>query len=97
MTSKSWTPLNATEQAAAEYSVNHVQVEALRQLAPNSGAYLNEAYWDEPNFQQAFWGSNYERLSQIKEAVDPDGLLWCHTCVGSEAWAMDGDVLCPVE
>ncbi|KAL9070885.1 MAG: hypothetical protein Q9157_005661 [Trypethelium eluteriae] len=37
-----WTPLNTTQQAAAEDGVNKVQTEALRQLVPESGAYLNE-------------------------------------------------------
>lgn len=97
----------------AEYNINHVQVEALRKLVPNSGAYINEvclsaknlcgkqtltkqAYWNEPNFQRAFWGSNYERLLQIKKAVDPDDVFWCHICVGSEGWEEVGDSLCRV-
>ena len=42
VTSQDWTPLNATQQAKAEYNVNKVQTEALRRLVPDSGAYLNE-------------------------------------------------------
>ena len=42
VTSQDWTPLNTTQQAVAEDSVNKVQTEALRQLVPDSGAYLNE-------------------------------------------------------
>ncbi|KUJ14021.1 FAD-binding domain-containing protein [Mollisia scopiformis] len=96
VTSINWTPLNETARALAEYNVNHVQTEALRQLVPDSGAYINEAYWDEPDFQRAFWGSNYERLLDIKKAVDPDDVLWCHICVGSEGWKEVGNNLCRV-
>ncbi|KAJ5619478.1 hypothetical protein N7510_003462 [Penicillium lagena] len=96
VTSQSWTPLNWTQQAIAEYNINNVQTEAFRQLVPDSGAYINEAYWNEPNFQNAFWGSNYERLQEIKKAVDPDDVFWCHICVGSESWEEVGDSLCRV-
>ncbi|TVY92958.1 putative FAD-linked oxidoreductase [Lachnellula willkommii] len=96
VTTQDWTPRNHTQQAAVEYSVNYIQTEALRILVPGSGAYINEAYWNEPNFQQAFWGYNYERLLQIKKAVDPDDVFWCHVCVGSEGWEMVGNSLCRV-
>jgi hypothetical protein len=115
VTSQDWTPLDETARATVEHNVNHVQVEALRQLVPDSGAYLNEvclfssipiclktqslriqANWNEPNFQQAFWGSNYERLKGIKKAVDPDDVFWCHVCVGNEGWEEIGDYLCRV-
>jgi hypothetical protein len=42
VTSQNWAPLNETARATIEYEVNHVQTEALRQLVPESGAYLNE-------------------------------------------------------
>ncbi|KAJ5097411.1 hypothetical protein N7456_008132 [Penicillium angulare] len=96
LTSQSWTPLDERERSAVEHRINHVQVESMRRLVPDSGAYLNEAYWDEPNFQQAFWGSNYEQLQKIKKAVDPDDVFWCHTCVGNEEWEEFGDYLCRI-
>jgi hypothetical protein len=42
VTSQNWKPLNESARASAEYSVNEVQTEALRQLVPDSGAYINE-------------------------------------------------------
>ncbi|KAJ5754811.1 hypothetical protein N7533_004354 [Penicillium manginii] len=60
---------------------------ALRQLAPDSGAYINEADPYEPNWQWSFWGPNYPRLLSIKEKYDPDNLFWCRTCVGSEKFS----------
>ncbi|KAJ7617895.1 FAD-binding domain-containing protein [Roridomyces roridus] len=57
-------------------------VDAFRALAPNSGAYQNEADLYEPDFEQSFWGDNYPRLLSIKQKYDPDHLLDCWQCVG---------------
>lgn len=69
---------------------------ALRELSPNTGAYVNEADRYEPDWQRTFWGDNYARLLQIKRAVDPDDVLWCAPCVGNERWHEVGDELCRV-
>jgi FAD/FMN-containing dehydrogenase len=42
------------------------------------------------SWQQAYWGSNYERLAEIKKKYDPDGLFIVHNGVGSEGWSRDG-------
>ncbi|KAF2164919.1 hypothetical protein M409DRAFT_24821 [Zasmidium cellare ATCC 36951] len=97
VTSQDWTPLDGIERSVVENSIDKIQVEALRRLVPDSGAYLNEAYLKEPDFQQAFWGNNYERLHQIKKAVDPDDVFWCRVCVGIEEWEEVGDRLCRVQ
>jgi len=47
------------------------------------GAYVTEADKNEPNFQQAFWGDNYQALN-IKRRIDPDDVLWCNPCFGNE-------------
>lgn len=61
----------------------HEAIEPLRQLAPDSGAYQNEADPFEPDPIQAFWGQdNYDRLLSIKSQVDPDNLMTCYKCVG---------------
>ncbi|CAG7966762.1 unnamed protein product [Penicillium nalgiovense] len=60
---------------------------ALRRLAPDSGAYINEANSYEPDWQWSFWGPNYPRLHAIKQKYDPNNLLWCRKCVGSEGFA----------
>lgn len=61
-------------------------IDGLRAVSPQSGAYLNEADMLEPNWQRAFFGSNYERLTRIKKAYDPWGVFWAPTTVGSEGW-----------
>ena len=78
--------------------MTHTYVEALRTLAPNMGAYVNEADPNEPDFQHAFWGSNYERLLEVKRKHDPSDVLWCHPCVENERWRdMEGRRFCRVE
>ncbi|XP_024541102.1 uncharacterized FAD-linked oxidoreductase ARB_02478 [Selaginella moellendorffii] len=47
----------------------------LRDLTQESGAYLNEADFNEPNWQESFFGVNFERLKSIKKVVDPNKLF----------------------
>ncbi|KAH8682868.1 hypothetical protein BGZ60DRAFT_479702 [Tricladium varicosporioides] len=89
-----WPPLNMAERAKQEGLVTNSYIKALRDLAPDMGAYINEADPNEPNFQHSFWGTNYERLLSIKKKVDPTDVLWCHPCVGNEGWEEVGGVLC---
>jgi FAD/FMN-containing dehydrogenase len=62
----------------------------IRDVTPSSGSYVNEADYFEPDWQRSFWGENYPRLLEIKRKYDPDGLFYCHHCVGSEGWSNDG-------
>ncbi|KAK3312534.1 hypothetical protein B0H66DRAFT_485854 [Apodospora peruviana] len=61
-------------------------MERLRAWGP--GSYLNEGDVMEPNFGEAYFGTNYERLLQIKRQVDPNDLFWAPTAVGSGRWAV---------
>lgn len=54
---------------------------SLRATFPDSGAYWSESDYNEPNWQQSFWGSNYPRLQAIKQDYDPTGVFSCHHCV----------------
>lgn len=63
---------------------------ALRAVAPDTGAYVNECDYFQPSWQTAFWGPNYARLSRIKQHYDPAGLFFVHHGVGSEDWSSDG-------
>jgi len=40
----------------------------------------------EPDWQYSAFGANYPRLKAIKDRYDPEGVLYCWHCVGSEAW-----------
>ncbi|KAI0010169.1 hypothetical protein F4779DRAFT_639670 [Xylariaceae sp. FL0662B] len=61
-----------------------------RNVTPGSGGYGNEGDVMEPDFGQAFFGSNYDRLLQIKAEIDPYDLFWAPTAVGSENWYIIG-------
>ena len=62
----------------------------IRAATPGTGSYVNETDYFEPDWQKSFWGENYPRLLEIKRKYDPDGLFYCHHCVGSEDWSNDG-------
>jgi hypothetical protein len=65
-------------------------MKVIREVTPGAGSYVNETDYFEANWQQEFWGENYPRLLQIKRKFDPEGLFFCHHCVGSEACSRDG-------
>ncbi|KAI9170655.1 FAD-linked oxidoreductase ZEB1 [Paramyrothecium foliicola] len=58
---------------------------------PGAGAYMNEADFQQPDFQETFYGVNYPKLLQIKKKYDPKQLLYVRTGVGSEGWAQRND------
>ncbi|KAI5864079.1 FAD-binding domain-containing protein [Durotheca rogersii] len=64
------------------------QIEA---ATPGGGAYINEANFQQAGWQEAFYGANYPRLKNIKSRVDPQGVFYAQTAVGSDEWAEDGD------
>jgi hypothetical protein len=57
-------------------------VQPFKALTPGGGAYVNEADWMEENWQQTFFGDNYDRLLDVKKRYDPTGLFSCWKCVG---------------
>ena len=63
-----------------------------RDVSPGAGAYLSESDYIEPNFQQSFWGSNYNRLYSLKQKFDPLGVFYAHQIVGSEDWKMSENI-----
>ena len=62
----------------------------LRKVAPDSGSYLAESNYFEPEWQRSFWGANHARLQAVKQRYDPDGFFFVHHGVGSERWSADG-------
>ncbi|KFY50051.1 hypothetical protein V496_09623 [Pseudogymnoascus sp. VKM F-4515 (FW-2607)] len=58
-----------------------------RDVSPGAGAYMSEADVTEPDVQQSFYGdSKYPRLYALKKKIDPHGLFYAPTAVGSEDW-----------
>jgi hypothetical protein len=89
---RNWPYLNATAKEQVTKHLRDVEVPALKDLAPDTGAYLNEADPTEPNWQETFWGDNYPRLLELKRKWDPTGVFWCVPCVGhSDGWEVISD------
>ncbi|KAE8409328.1 hypothetical protein BDV37DRAFT_293887 [Aspergillus pseudonomiae] len=86
---RGWEP-NATlaEQEAVKRNLTDVEVPILRSVEGDEkmGAYLNEANAYESEFQNSFWGENYQRLLDIKKKWDPESLFVVRSGVGSEEW-----------
>lgn len=61
--------------AEQQHVVTNVVGPMLTDLTPNSGAYMNEADVNEPDFQLSFYGENYERLLEIKRNYDPNDIF----------------------
>ncbi|KAF3018027.1 hypothetical protein E8E15_007098 [Penicillium rubens] len=60
----------------------------LEELTPGGGAYLNEPDPNQRDWQQAFYGDNYDSLQEIKRKYDPHYMLYAFKAVGSEAWTV---------
>ena len=78
--------------ALAQYEAGRMEkaMNELRRIAPNAGAYVSESNYFQPDWQTAFWGSNYPKLAQVKKHYDPEGLFYMWHGVGSEQWSEDG-------
>ncbi|PGH21611.1 hypothetical protein AJ80_03044 [Polytolypa hystricis UAMH7299] len=82
-----WAPDTPPEDVeATNRQITYDWMERLRQVTPGGGGYGNEGDVMEPDFAQAFYGSSYDRLLQIKKATDPWDVFWAPTAVGSEGW-----------
>jgi len=62
------------------------KLKAMKDVAPGSGTYLNEANPYDPDWKENFYGNQYNFLESVKQKYDPDGVFWCFRCVGSEDW-----------
>ncbi|KAL2134877.1 hypothetical protein VTI74DRAFT_10603 [Chaetomium olivicolor] len=69
-----------------QQQVTYVKGGALKKLAPNTGGYMNEGDRHDPDYIQTFYGANYESHLAAKKKYDPNGVFYCPTCVGAEAW-----------
>ena len=75
----------------AQRKMTEVLQPIVEAATPGSGAYINEADFRQPDWQEAFFGSNYEELLRIKKKWDPKGLFYSVATVGSEAYTLRDD------
>ncbi|OJK02345.1 hypothetical protein ASPACDRAFT_76732 [Aspergillus aculeatus ATCC 16872] len=71
-----------------QYQMTHQAVPQLEAATPGAGAYQNEADFNQLNWQETFFGSNYDNLTQIKNKWDPDHVFYVLKGVGSEYWTV---------
>jgi hypothetical protein len=57
------------------------QTESLYSLGDNS--YFSESAYTMSNPSSRYWGSNYDKLQEVKAKYDPDQIFWCHNCVNA--------------
>ena len=72
-------PISSQQDVIAQ--VNNA-AEPLRTLTPGGGSYSNEDSILVENWEQTFFGDNYNRLLEIKNQYDPTHLFDCYKCVG---------------
>lgn len=77
-----WTVGSTLDQQQQTYQKVFDAVNHLRDLTPGGGSYVNEDSILVDNWQETFWGSNYDRLLSIKQKYDPDHMFDCYKCVG---------------
>ncbi len=66
----------------------------LRRVAPDTGAYLAESNFFEPDWQQAFWGANHPRLQAVKSLRPGRPVLRAPRCGQRERGAPTGSRGC---
>jgi hypothetical protein len=75
----------AQKQQAQQQLTNQIDA-PLRDASPYGAAYVNEGNLEEPNWQTAYWGTNYPRLLELRQKWDPQGVFYARTTPGTENW-----------
>ncbi|KAI2768601.1 putative oxidoreductase [Daldinia loculata] len=71
--------------------LSNVQMPILYSMDEESRvSYRNLGLPSEENFQNLYWGSNYQQLLKVKRRWDKDGLFTTKLGVGSEYWDEEG-------
>ncbi|KAH9203095.1 hypothetical protein DL95DRAFT_472707 [Leptodontidium sp. 2 PMI_412] len=63
----------------------------LKLLTPGGGAYMNEGIFDNPDWKRDYYGTNYEKLLDVKKKYDPSFILHGLASVGSDHWVAASD------
>ena len=74
------------EMKARQDLITDVILPWIEAVTSGAGAYINEGDFQQRDWQDTFFGSNYERLLAVKREYDPKGLFFAPLAVGSERW-----------
>ncbi|UKZ80191.1 hypothetical protein TrVFT333_007948 [Trichoderma virens FT-333] len=80
-----------SEVKAAQDDITYVKGASLERLAPDTGTYINEANYKDPNYLVNFYGTTRPVLEAIKQKYDPNDLFYCITCIRSNYWYQEAD------
>ncbi|KAK4069469.1 CAZyme family AA7 [Trichoderma harzianum] len=97
--SRNWDSLTPyVDIAAAQRDVTYHKGKAQVAFAPDTGSYLNEGNWLDPDYLTNQFGAILPTLEAAKKKYDPTDLFYCPTCVGSQHWKEEEDGhLCTVK
>lgn len=90
-----WVDGISSRELDAQRASFKLEMAKLESLAPDSGAYLNEASAYEFDFKKSFFGRHYDQLKRIKNKYDPYGFFVVHEGVGSDDW--DATLNCRID
>jgi FAD/FMN-containing dehydrogenase len=76
---------------ASQRKMTDVLMPKIEAVTPGSGSYMNEADFQQKDWQNVFYGSNYGKLKQIKDKYDPEHVFYNIKSVGSDAWTVGPD------
>ncbi|KAH8929984.1 FAD-binding domain-containing protein [Atractiella rhizophila] len=82
-----WQDGDSYEDQAKARAIGDASLRGLSDLLNLDASYVNEASPDDALWPKSWWGDNYARLLEVKNAYDPQHLLKCIGCVGSPARA----------
>lgn len=77
-----WTSTDSVEERETIHKTVGNAIQGFKDLTPGGGTYMNEGDYLEPEWQQTFFGSNYDRLLEVKQKYDPNSMFNCWKCVG---------------
>ncbi|KAF1941503.1 hypothetical protein EJ02DRAFT_404566 [Clathrospora elynae] len=77
-----WTTNTPPNERTQKQNTISASIQPFKALTPGGGCYMNEGDWTEENWQQTFFGTQYNKLLAVKKRYDPTGLFNCWKCVG---------------
>ncbi|UKZ57087.1 hypothetical protein TrVGV298_010939 [Trichoderma virens] len=90
--SRSWNGLTPyADIKAAQKDVAYHKGKAQLAFAPDTGSYLNEGNFLDPDYLTNQFGAVLPTLEAAKKKYDPTDLCYCPTCVCSQHWAEEAD------
>ncbi|KID84875.1 6-hydroxy-D-nicotine oxidase [Metarhizium guizhouense ARSEF 977] len=80
-----------SDMVARQNYITSTVMPIIEKMTPGAGAYINEADFQQKDWQRVFYGENYKRLLEIKRKYDSKGLFYHRIAVGSEGWKAQED------